>query len=71
MTKDNRHQYFETTMASAFESEREMMQAETRGSERRLYKMALKRKLRNLGAGLLVVLAFVVMAGILRWLSAW
>ena len=70
ITRDNRHQYLETAMVSASESEREMMQAEARGRERRLHEMVLRRKLRNLGAGLLVVLAVVVVAGTVMWLSA-
>ena len=70
MTTDNRHQYSETAMVNASESEREMMQAEARGREHRLNEMALRRKLRNLGVGLLVVLAVVVVVGTLKWLSA-
>ncbi len=70
MTGDNRHQYFETALVSAADSEREMMQAEARGRRRRVREAALKRRLQNLGAGLLVVLVVAGAVGVAVWVSA-
>lgn len=70
VTRDNRHQYFETALVSASDSEREMMQAEARGRRRRVREAALKRRLQNLGAGLLVVLVVAGAVGVAVWVSA-
>lgn len=69
MTRENRHQYVETAMVSASESEREMMRAEARGRERRLQEIVWKRKLQNWGMGLLTLLVILVVASAVMWLS--
>lgn len=66
MTSDNRHQYFETAMVTVSESERQMKEAEARGRERRIREAALKRTLRNVGIGLIAVLAIVAVAVVIR-----
>jgi len=69
MTSDNRHQYLETAMVSVSESERQMMEAEARGRERRIREAAFKRTLQNLGMGLIAVLAIAAVAAAI-WLLA-
>lgn len=66
MTSDNRHQYFETAMVSGSESEREMMEAEARGRERRVREAAFKRTLRKVGIGVVAVLAIAAVALLIR-----
>ena len=66
MTSDNRHQYFETAMVSVSESERQMMEAEARGRERRVREAAFKRTLQNVGMGLIAVLAIAAVAVVIR-----
>ena len=70
MTRDNRHQYLETAMVSASESEREMMEAETRGRERRVREAAMRRKLQILVKGLMMVFAMAVVVGAVMWVSS-
>lgn len=70
MTRDNRHQYLETAMVSASESEREMRDAENRGRERRLREAAMRRRLQTLGLGLLVVVAAALVIGAVLWMSS-
>ena len=70
MNRDNRHQYFETAMLSISEAEQEMLEAEARGRERRLREIALKRRLQNLGSGLLVVLVIAAAVGLAIWVGA-
>lgn len=66
-TRDNRHQYLETAMVSASESEREMIEAEARGRERRVREVVLKRRIQTLGTSLMVVIALGVVAGMAFW----
>lgn len=69
-TRDNRHQYLETAMVSASESEREMMEAEARGRERRVREAVLKRRIQTIGNSLVVVVAAIgVIAGIFFWVA--
>lgn len=68
-TRDNRHQYLETAMVSASESEREMMEAEARGRERRVREAVLKRRIQTIGNSLVVVAAIGVIAGIFFWVA--
>lgn len=70
MTWENRHQYFETALVSAYDSEHEMMRAEARGRRRRVREAALKRRLQNLGVGLLVMLVVAGAVGVAVWVSA-
>jgi hypothetical protein len=67
-TRDNRHQYLETAMVSASEAEREMMEAEARGRERRVQDMVRKRRLQNIGSSLVVVVILGGIAGLVYWL---
>lgn len=67
-TRDNRHQYLETAMVSASESEREMMEAEARGRVRRVREVVLKRRIQTLGTSLMVVIAFGIVAGMAFWI---
>ena len=66
MTSDNRHQYLETAMVSGSEAEREMMEAEARGRERRVREAAFKRTLRKVGIGVVAVIAIAVVAFLIR-----
>ena len=68
-TRDNRHQYLETAMVSASESEREMLEAEARGRERRVREVMLKRRIQTLGNRLIVVAALGAVAGLAFWAS--
>lgn len=68
-TRDNRHQYLETAMVSASESEREMLEAEARGRERRVREVMLKRRIQTLGNRLMVVAALGAVAGLAFWAS--
>lgn len=68
-TRDNRHQYLETAMVSASESEREIMQAEARGRERRVREVVLKRRIQTIGNSLVVVTAVGVIAGVVFWVA--
>lgn len=67
-TSANRHQYLETAMVSASESEREMMEAEARGRERRVREVVLKRRIQTIGNSLVVVLVIGAAAGAFFWL---
>lgn len=67
-TQDNRHQYLETAMVSASESEREIMQAEARGRARRAREVVLKRRIQTIGNSLLVLLLIGAAAGAFFWL---
>ncbi len=67
-TRDNRHQYLETAMVSTSEAEREMMEAEARGRERRVQDMVRKRRLQNIGSSLVVVVILGGIAGLVYWL---
>lgn len=68
-TRDNRHQYLETAMVSASDSEREMMEAEARGRERRVREVVLKRRIQTIGNSLVVVLLLGAAAGAFFWLA--
>lgn len=67
-TRDNRHQYLETAMVSTSEAEREMLEAEARGRERRVQDMVRKRRLQNIGSSLVVVVILGGIAGLVYWL---
>jgi hypothetical protein len=66
-TRDNRHQYLETAMVSASDAEREIMQAEARGRERRVREVALKRQIQNIATIAAVVVVLSVVAGLIFW----
>ena len=68
-TRDNRHQYLETAMVSASESEREMLEAEARGRQRRVREVVLKRRIQTISNTLGVVLVIGVAAGAFFWLA--
>ncbi len=67
-TRDNRHQYLETAMLSASDSEREMMEAEARGRQRRVREVVLKRRIQTVGKTLAVVLVIGAVSGAFFWL---
>lgn len=56
-------------MVSASESEREMLEAEARGRERRVREVMLKRRIQTLGNRLIVVAALGAVAGLAFWAS--
>ena len=63
ITKDNRHQFLETAVASASEADREIRQAEARGVARRAREEELKQTIKLTAIGVLVLIA--VGAGVL------
>lgn len=65
-TRDNRHQYLETAMVSASESEREMMEAEARGREHRIRAVAMKKNIRRTGWALMVLAVLGLVGALLR-----
>ena len=66
-TRDNRHQYLETAMVSASDSEREMMEAEARGRKRRMREVVFKRRILAVGSSLAVVIVIGAVAGVFFW----
>lgn len=49
ITRQNRHQYFETQMNTAFGADREIRMAAARGRERRLREQAVKKAVIRIG----------------------
>lgn len=68
-TRENRHQYLETAMVSASDAEREMMQAEARGRERKIREALLKRKVQNAMLGVAAFLGLSMVVGLAFWMS--
>lgn len=69
LTRDNRHQYLETAMLNASDAEREIMEAEARGRERRNREMILKRRIKTLAVGALIVVIVSVVAATV-WMTS-
>ena len=63
ITKDNRHQFLETAVASASEADRQIRQAEARGVARRAREEELKQTIKRTAIGVLVLIS--VGAGVL------
>lgn len=68
ITKENRHQFFETAIASVSEADQQIRQAEARGRERRVREDELRQKLRRMAIGAAIVGALAVAAGLVVWL---
>lgn len=67
ITKDNRHQYYETAIADASEADREIRQAEARGAARREKEAGFKKTMQRASmVALAVVLVLVVVLLIRR-----
>ena len=68
ITKENRHQYFETAVASVRDADREIRQAEARGRARLLREAEMKEKFKR---GLLAALGVLGVAAIavVVWLA--
>lgn len=64
ITRDNRHQYLETSIAEASEADREIRQAEARGLQRRQreedFKQTLKRAAWGVLGAVVAAAAFMV-----------
>lgn len=60
INRDNRHQYYETAIASAADADRELREAEARGRERRVREQEFRQAFKRGMWGLLVL---VLVAG--------
>ena len=65
ITKDNRHQYYETAIVSASSADRQIRRAEERGRERIVREKLRMRQLKQAAFGLLAVLVCAALAALL------
>ena len=68
INKKNRHQFYETAIASASDADREIRMAESRGRERVLREVELRRSIKRVVWRVVAVL--VICVGVLIWLLA-
>ena len=68
ITEENRHQYFETAVASVRDADREIRQAEARGRARLLREAEMKEKFKRGLLAALVVLGVAAIA-VAVWLA--
>ena len=65
ITKDNRHQYYETAVISASSADSQIRLAEERGRKRVIREERRMRQLKHTAVGLLAVLVCAVLAVVL------
>ena len=67
ITKENRHQFLETAIASVSEADHEIRQAEARGRARRVREEELRHTVRRVAIGAVCLLVLTVAALVVTW----
>ena len=67
ITQENRHQFFETAIASVSDADHQIRQAEARGRQRVLREEELRRKIRRIAFGALCLGLATIAALLIAW----